>query len=49
LTARSKTCDEAIRLNPSNAGAFYGRGLAKKQKGDTAGGDADIARAKQIQ
>jgi hypothetical protein len=28
--------------------AFYGRGLAKRAGGDVAGGDADIARARQF-
>jgi tetratricopeptide (TPR) repeat protein len=41
--------DQAIRLNPKFAGAFNNRGLARRQKGDTAGGDADIARAKQLE
>jgi tetratricopeptide (TPR) repeat protein len=40
--------DQAIRLNPKFAGAFNNRGLARRQKGDTVGGDADIARAKQL-
>jgi tetratricopeptide (TPR) repeat protein len=40
--------DQSIRLNPKFAGAFNNRGLAKRQKGDTVGGDADIARAKQL-
>jgi tetratricopeptide (TPR) repeat protein len=40
--------DTAIRLNPKFAGAFNNRGLARRQKGDTVGGDADIARAKQL-
>src|SRR3984893_9861599 len=39
---------QAIKLNPKFAGAFNNRGLARRQKGDTAGGDADIARAKQL-
>jgi tetratricopeptide (TPR) repeat protein len=40
--------DQAIRLNPKFAGAFNNRGLARRQKGDAVGGDADIARAKQL-
>jgi tetratricopeptide (TPR) repeat protein len=40
--------DEAIRLNPKLASAYNGRGLAKQAKGDAAGGDADIALAKQM-
>ena len=40
--------NQGIRLNPSYAKAFYWRGLAKRKAGDTAGGDADIAKAKQL-
>jgi tetratricopeptide (TPR) repeat protein len=40
--------DEAIRLDPNNARAYYFRGLAKRITGDTAGGDADVARAHQL-
>lgn len=39
---------KAIAIEPDYARPWYQRGLAKKAKGDTAGGDADIARAKQI-
>jgi tetratricopeptide (TPR) repeat protein len=39
----------AIKLDPKNAMAHYHRGLARRAKGDTAGGDADIARAREIQ
>ena len=38
---------EAIRLDPTFARAYYNRGFAKRAKGDSAGGDADIAMAKQ--
>jgi membrane associated rhomboid family serine protease len=41
--------DEALKLNPKQAGSLYGRGLAKLKKGDAAGGEADIAAAKAIQ
>jgi tetratricopeptide (TPR) repeat protein len=41
--------DQAIRLNPKFAGAYNNRGLSRRTKGDTAGGDADIARAKQLE
>jgi membrane associated rhomboid family serine protease len=41
--------DEALKLNPKQAGSLYGRGLAKLTKGDRAGGEADIAAAKAIQ
>ncbi len=37
--------DEAIRLKPNNARAFYNRGKAKFKIGDKVGGNADIARA----
>jgi tetratricopeptide (TPR) repeat protein len=40
--------DEAIRLDPRNAYALNARGHLKQRLGDNAGGDADIARAKQI-
>jgi len=40
--------DEAIRLDPQFANAYYGRGLAKQLTGDAAGGDADIAKAREI-
>jgi tetratricopeptide (TPR) repeat protein len=40
--------DQAIHLNPSYAEAFYSRGFAKHKTGNKAGGDADIAKAKQL-
>ncbi len=40
--------DQAIRLNPSYAIALNNRGLSKRKIGDTTGGDADIAKAKQL-
>ena len=40
--------DAVIRIAPKVADGFYGRGLAKLKKGDTVGGDADIAAAKAI-
>ena len=40
--------DEALRLAPSNAHALYGRGLAKREKGDLAGSDADMAAARTL-
>jgi len=39
---------EAIRLNPNDADAYLYRGLDKQRTGDKAGGDADIATAKQL-
>jgi tetratricopeptide (TPR) repeat protein len=38
---------EAIKLDPGFARAYYNRGLARRAKGDSAGGDADIAMARQ--
>jgi tetratricopeptide (TPR) repeat protein len=40
--------DAALKINPKQVGALYGRGLAKRKKGDQVGGDADIAAAKAI-
>lgn len=37
---------QALTLNPKAAASLYGRGLAKQRKGDTAGGDQDIAAAR---
>jgi hypothetical protein len=39
---------QAIRIDPNLAVAYNGRGLAERAKGDSAGGDADIAKAKQL-
>lgn len=38
----------AIRIDPKDAGAFYGRGAAETALGRKAEGDADFARAKAI-
>ena len=35
----------ALRLDPKLASSLYGRGLAKRKKGDSSGGDADVAAA----
>lgn len=40
---------QAIRLDPKDARYLFTRGIAKKAKGDAAGAEADIARAKQLQ
>jgi tetratricopeptide (TPR) repeat protein len=40
--------DAALRIDRKKASALYGRGTAKRLKGATAGGDADIAAAKAI-
>ncbi len=41
--------DMAIKLNPKYAEALFNRGMAKKNHGDTAGGEEDIAQAKLLQ
>jgi hypothetical protein len=38
----------ALRIDPKLASSLYGRGLAKLKKGDTTGGNADVAAAKAI-
>lgn len=40
--------NQAIRLAPNDAVSYFVRGLAKEKSGDQAGGDADIAAARQI-
>jgi len=40
---------QAIRLSPNLPVVYYDRGKAKRAKGDTAGGDADTAIAKQLE
>jgi hypothetical protein len=40
--------DAAQQANPRYASSLYGRGIAKRLKGDEAGASADIAAAKQI-
>jgi len=40
---------EAIQLDPQYAAAYYGRGIVKQKIGDSTGGAADIAKAKEIQ
>ena len=44
-----KDHDQAIKLDPKNALAFNNRGIAKLKKGDKEGGEADMAKAKQLQ
>jgi hypothetical protein len=41
--------ERALRFAPKLASSLYGRGLAKLKKGDTTGGNADIAAAKAIE
>ena len=41
--------DMAVKLNPKYAEAFFNRGMAKRNHGDIAGGETDIAQAKELQ
>src|SRR5205085_6991557 len=38
----------ALSINPRNADALYIRGIVRRRRGDTAGGDADIDAARAI-
>jgi Flp pilus assembly protein TadD len=49
LDKAMKDHDQAIKIDPKNALAFNNRGIAKLKKGDKEGGEADIAKAKQLQ
>src|SRR5262249_6746697 len=40
--------DEAIKVDPNYADAYFNRGLAKRRKGDTSGYEADMARAREL-
>jgi hypothetical protein len=40
--------DAALRIDPKHAPSLNNRGMVKLKKGDTAGGNADIAGAKAI-
>jgi hypothetical protein len=40
--------DAALRIEPKKAISLYGRGTAKRLKGDTAGSEADFAAAQAI-
>jgi tetratricopeptide (TPR) repeat protein len=40
--------DSALQIDPKLDASLYGRGLAKRQTGDRAGGDADIRSAKAV-
>jgi tetratricopeptide (TPR) repeat protein len=40
--------DQAIKLNAKYENAYLNRGAAKKAAGDKAGGDADLAKAREI-
>ncbi|MBX9825481.1 MAG: tetratricopeptide repeat protein [Xanthobacteraceae bacterium] len=49
LDRAMKDHDQAIKIDPKNALAYNNRGVAKLKKGDKEGGEADIAKAKQLQ
>lgn len=40
--------DAALKANPANAYALFERGFARLRKGDSAGGDADVAASRAI-
>jgi tetratricopeptide (TPR) repeat protein len=41
--------DRVLRLEPQNAWALYARGVARAEKGDRAGGQADVSAARALQ
>jgi tetratricopeptide (TPR) repeat protein len=41
--------NSALRIEPKMASALYGRGLARLKKGDSSGGNADVAAAKKLE
>jgi hypothetical protein len=49
LDAAIADYDSALKLQPQTASSLYGRGVAKRKKGDSSGGNADIAAARAIQ
>ena len=49
LDRAMKDYDQAIKLDAKNALAFNNRGMTKLTQGDKEGGEADIAKAKQLQ
>jgi tetratricopeptide (TPR) repeat protein len=49
LDRAMKDHDQALKIDPKNALAFNNRGIVKLKKGDKEGGEADIARARQLQ
>jgi tetratricopeptide (TPR) repeat protein len=48
LDAAIAAYDQAIKMYANYDSALYGRGLARKRKGDQSGGEADIAAAMSI-
>ena len=49
LDAAIRDYDAALRAKPQMAEALFGRGVARRKKGDITGGDGDIAAAKAAQ
>jgi Flp pilus assembly protein TadD len=45
IDAAMENFDKALQYDPNDAEAYYLRGVAKLKRGDTAGGEADIAKA----
>jgi hypothetical protein len=41
--------EAALKIDPKSSYALYGRGMTKLKRGDTAGGNADIAAATKLQ
>lgn len=48
LDAAIAGCDAALRIDPRKACSPFGRGMARRRRGEQAGGDADIAAARAI-
>lgn len=49
LDRAMKDHDQALKIDPKNALAFNNRGIVKLKKGDKDGGEADLAKARQLQ
>ena len=45
IEAAIQNFDQALQSDPKDAESYYLRGVAKLKHGDTAGGEADIAKA----
>ena len=46
---RPSRLDSALKIKPKSAISLFGRGVAKRARGDITGGDADIAAAKDLE